>query len=188
MVDLEADAVELVESRYAEWTDRFEAERTRLRDALDAADLDDRVHRIEHVGSTAVPDLAAKDVVDVDLVVGDGTVVDVASAVETRLGGTRYDNGDGWNPVARCHDGQRFNVHVFGRSDDGWKTSVATRDVLRARSGLCDEYERLKRDLAAEHDDLEAYSIGKTAFVETVLRTAREADDLSFGFEVPRVE
>ena len=63
--------------------------------------------------------------------------------------------------------------------------SVATRDVLRARPDLRGEYERLKRDLAAEHDDLTAYSVGKSAFVARVLTVAREDEHLAFDFEPP---
>ncbi|WP_323677120.1 GrpB family protein [Halorubellus sp. PRR65] len=185
MVSLYDDPIELVDSRYEDWCERYAAERDRLRDALAAASVDDRVRRIEHVGSTAVPDLPAKDVVDVDVVVADDAVPACTDAVADALGGTRYENASTWHVVARRHDGQRFNVHVFGVTDDGWRTSVATRDVLRERPAARDEYADLKRDLAADHDDLGAYSEGKSALVDRLLREARHADDLAFDFAVP---
>ncbi|MFP4628357.1 MAG: GrpB family protein, partial [Halobacteriales archaeon] len=67
-VDVHQDPIELVPSEYDRWRRQFRTER--VRDAL-AGHLDDVV-RIEHVGSTTVPDLAAKDVVDLDVVVASG--------------------------------------------------------------------------------------------------------------------
>lgn len=185
MVDPNDDPIELTPSRHALWCERFLAERDRVRDALAARGLDDRTERIEHVGSTAVPDLAAKDIVDLDIVVADDAVGAVSRALESALGGTRLENSEGWHPIFRRHEGARFNDHVFAASGEKWKVSVATRDVLRARPDLRAEYEELKRELAASHDDLTAYSVGKTEFVGRVLDVARADDGLPFEFEVP---
>lgn len=184
MVHLDDDPIALVDSRYEAWVVLYEAERDRVRDALADAGLADDVVRVEHVGSTAVPELPAKDVVDLDVVVDDGAVGRVATTLESVLGGTRYDNHDGWNVLARRHDGQRFNVHVFARSDDGWKRSVATRVVLREREDRREAYESLKRRLAVEHDDLGDYSTGKTEFMALVLEDAREGE-FGLAFSVP---
>lgn len=178
MVDPREESLELVPSRYDDWREAFLAERDRIRGALEARDLGEDCDRIEHVGSTAVPGLAAKDVVAAD------AVEPVGETLESDLGGTRFENSPEWHPIHREHDGQRFNVHVFAGSGDGRKVSVVTREMLRADPGLREEYERLKRDLAADHDNLAAYSRGKTGFVDRLLERAR-ADDLEFGFEVP---
>lgn len=185
MVDPNEDALSLVASRHEEWREAFKAERERIRTALAARDLADHVERIEHVGSTAVPGLAAKDIVDLDVVVTDDAVRDVADAIEAALGGTRYENSATWHPVFREHDGQRFNVHVFAKSGDGWRKSVATREVLRERAALRAEYETLKRDLAEDTEELEAYSRGKTAVLERTLDVARASEEVSLDFEVP---
>lgn len=63
--------------------------------------------------------------------------------------------------------------------------SVVTRDVLRAYPSLRAEYKALKRQLAAEHDDLTGYSVGKSEFVARLLDRARPDDDLAFAFTVP---
>lgn len=149
--------------------------------------LEDDCERIEHVGSTAVPNLAAKDIVDLDVVVADDAVAEVSRALADELGGTRVENSGEWHPVFREHDGQRFNDHVFAASSDGWTVSVVTRDVLAARPDRRGEYERLKRDLAAEYDDLVAYSEGKSAFVERLLEVAR-ADDGIADYPVPSTD
>ncbi|TYL38110.1 GrpB family protein [Natronococcus pandeyae] len=185
MVDTDDDPIELVPSNHETWSERFTAERDYVLEALSITGLEADCERIEHVGSTAVPNLAAKDIVDLDVVVADGAVSEVSRTLADELGGTRVENSDEWHPVFREHDGQRFNDHVFAASSDGWKHSVITRDVLAARPDLRAEYERLKRELAAEHDDLVAYSEGKTTFVRRVLEVARTDDDLTFDFSVP---
>lgn len=185
MVDVHEDPIELVPSRYETWRERYRAERDRVRAALAEHDLRDAVVRIEHVGSTSVPDLAAKDIVDLDVVVEDGAVDAASAALVDELGGDRAENGDEWHPVFRETGGQRFNDHVFAASADGWKVSVATRAVLRADPGLRAEYEALKRDLASETDDLETYSRSKSAFVGRLLDRARDDDAIEVAFDVP---
>lgn len=186
MVDPRDEPIELSPSRYAEWRDQFEAERGRIRRAISSRDLDRVVERIEHVGSTAVPDIAAKDVIDVDIVVEDDAVRPVSHAIVAKLGGTRFENADSWQPVFRRQDDQRFNDHVFATSSDRWKVSVVTREVLRVRPTLRAEYEQLKRELADQYDDLGHYSAGKSEFFDRVLREAQRADGLTFDFAVPQ--
>ncbi|PCR90616.1 GrpB family protein [Natrinema ejinorense] len=188
MVNANDNPIELVPARHDAWCECFAAERDRVSDALTSASLETAVERIEHVGSTAVPDLAAKDIVDLDIVVADDAVSDVSLALESELGGGRIENGDHWQPVFRRENDQRFNDHVFAASADGWKISVVTRDVLRAYPAFRSEYGTLKRDLADDHDDLVAYSEGKTAFIERILDAARTDDDLTFEFRIPTVE
>jgi Uncharacterized conserved protein len=166
---IEDDPIELVERPRAEWRRLYERERARLEDTLDAFDLRDRVCRIEHVGSTAVAGLAAKDIVDLDVVVDDAAVEPVATAVESHLGGTRHVNTETWQPVFRRVEGERFNDHVFGQSDPGWRTSVATVAALRDDPQLRDRYERVKRREAAETEDLGEYSAGKTPVIDDAL-------------------
>ncbi|WP_293032958.1 GrpB family protein [Natronococcus sp.] len=184
MVNADQDPIELVPADHETWRERFIAERDRVRDALSRAGLEDDCERIAHVGSTAVPELAAKDSVDLDIVVADDAVGEVSQVLADELGGTRVENSGEWHPVFREHDGQRFNDHVFAASSDGWKVSVITRDVLATRPDRREEYERLKREPAAEHDDLVAYSEGKSAFVERLLEVAR-ADDVDTSCPVP---
>jgi GrpB-like predicted nucleotidyltransferase (UPF0157 family) len=185
MVNPRNDSIELVSSRYEAWEKDFIAERNRVRDVLVTHDITGYVERIEHVGSTAVAGLAAKDIVDLDIVVADGAVADISRALENELDGSRFEKTAKWYPVFRMHNDQRFNDHVFAASSEKWKISVVTRDVLRAYPTLRAEYEQLKRELASEHDDIVAYSKGKTAFVRRVLKSAHEDDDLIFDFAVP---
>lgn len=184
MVSPHDDPIVLVPSRHEAWRTAFECERSRVTDCLRSAGLESEVRRIEHVGSTALPEIAAKDIVDLDVVVEDDAVAAVSRTIEDDLGGTRHENSPGWHPVFREADGQRFNDHVFAASDDGWKVSVATAAMLRERPDLREEYEQLKREQADETDDLETYSVAKTEFIDELLDAARERD-LGLDFEIP---
>jgi GrpB-like predicted nucleotidyltransferase (UPF0157 family) len=185
MVSPYEDEIALVASRHEEWREEFKRERSRVRDVLEDDGLETHVRRIEHVGSTAVPGLAAKDIVDLDIIVADDAVTTVSKTVESELGGTRYENSETWQPVFREEDGQRFNDHVFAQSGDGWKKSLATVAVLSDRPELRSEYEQLKRDIAAETDELETYGKAKTEFLQKVLSVARA--EFEFQFDVPTV-
>lgn len=186
MVDIHDDPLELVPSRYDERRAAFGAERDRIRRGLADGGLVESVVRIEHVGSTAVSGLAAKDIVDLDVVVADSAVSDISRVLVDELGGTRMENSETWQPVfRRSASGQRFNDHVFAVSGDRWKISVATREGLRRYDDLRREYESLKRELAAETDDLTEYSVGKTELVRRILDRVREDDSLEVEFSVP---
>lgn len=185
MVSPYGDPIAIVPSKHQAWREEFERERERVTSTLEARDLDTHVRRIEHVGSTAVPDLAAKDIVDLDIVVDDAAVATVSKAIEDEIGGTRYENSEAWQPVFREENGQRFNDHVLGVSGAGWKISVTTVAVLCERSDLRSEYEQLKRETASDTDELETYGTAKSEFVQQLLETARESDEFTFDFEVP---
>jgi GrpB-like predicted nucleotidyltransferase (UPF0157 family) len=185
MVNPNDDPIELTPSRYEAWRERFTEERDRIHDSLTTSGLDGDIVHIEHVGSTAVPDLAAKDIVDIDVVVADDAVASISHRLETTLGGTRLENTANWHPLFRIHDGQRFNDHVFAVSGDKWKVSVVTRDVLRKHADLRREYERLKRESSFETDDLTTYSRDKTTFIERLLQIAQDDDELAFDFTIP---
>lgn len=182
MVDPHEDPIELVDSKHDEWREQFAGERDRLEQVFNRRNLTPDVRRIDHVGSSAVPGLAAKDIVDLDIVVDDRAVPRVSDAIETELGGTKYENSEQWHPVFRRADGQRFNDHVFAASAPGWRISVATVEVLRNRPALRAEYEELKRRAVDETDGLEEYGRSKTAFLTDLLEHARTRD---FEFEVP---
>lgn len=182
MVNPYEDEIALVPSRHDEWRDQFEREQSRVLDVLESNGLDTHVRRLEHVGSTAVPDLAAKDIVDLDIIVDDNAVPDVSKTVESELGGTRYENSETWHPVFREEAGQRFNDHVFAYSGDGWKKSIATVAVLCERPELRSEYEQLKREIAASTEELETYGKAKSEFMQEVLAVAR-TQAFEFEFE-----
>jgi GrpB-like predicted nucleotidyltransferase (UPF0157 family)/uncharacterized cupin superfamily protein len=144
------------------------------------ADLEDRLGpwlegSIEHVGSTAVPGLAAKPVIDLLAPVR-------LIAVADRLHGPLVEGG--WELVPPELDGRawrrlyvlaegsrrRAHLHLVDPSHPRWSDEVTFRDQLRQRPDLASDYARLKRLAATAHrDDREAYTDAKSDFVRRVL-------------------
>jgi len=157
-----------------EWPARFERERERV-----AAALGDLVERFEHVGSTAVPGLAAKPVIDLDAVLRDP---DGWERCVEPLAAAGYEH---WRPgdfgdrrfFRRYEDGVRVaHVSLLGPESPVLREHLALRDLLRGRPELARRYGELKRGLAAAHgDDRIAYTEAKTAFVLEALRPENAA-------------
>lgn len=121
----------------------------------------------------------------------------VSTAVVDELGGDRHRNSEAWHPVFRragdagdheSEDGRYVDVHAFARSAEGWRVSLATREVLRADADLREAYERRKCELAAETDDLTEYSVGKTDLVRRAVDLARGEGEPSVDVAVPPPE
>jgi GrpB-like predicted nucleotidyltransferase (UPF0157 family) len=146
------------------WPQQFEQERAAIETALDGIDA-----AVEHVGSTAIPGLAAKR--SIDILVGLADLGALEQCVK-RLVALGYDyhftQGD-WTHLSR----QDHKVHVTARGGDFWTRTLVFRDYLRAHPEAAQEYEALKRRLAVESgQNRERYVDGKTAFVQSVLAQA----------------
>ncbi|WP_211786424.1 GrpB family protein [Kitasatospora viridis] len=152
------------------WPGQFEQLRARVLDALG-----DLAVGVEHVGSTAVPGLPAKPVIDLDVVVA--SAEDVPAAVE-RLAGLGYqhegDLGIPGREAFRWPSGsERHHLYLCPRDSPELARHLRFRDHLRAHPEVAAAYARLKLDAAAAHrDDRDAYSAAKSGFVEQVLRAA----------------
>jgi GrpB-like predicted nucleotidyltransferase (UPF0157 family) len=148
------------------WPDRFAALAARLETALG-----DVMLRVEHVGSTAVPGLAAKPIIDLDVVIAR---VDFPEATR-RLGRLGYvHEGDlgitGREAFRWPPDCERHHLYVVAEEAAELGRHLAFRDALRADPVLRDKYAALKRSLAVQHpDDIKAYTEGKTAFIIATL-------------------
>ena len=149
------------------WTKLF----CELRDGLPAG-LRMRARSIEHVGSTAVPGLAAKPIIDIDVVVADEA--DVAEAIAMLAAAGYPHKGDAGVPGREAFDqpphlpGHHLYVCVEGA--EPLVEHLRLRDHLRANPGTAREYAALKRELTAAYgDDREGYTEAKTAFIERVL-------------------
>ena len=154
-----------------EWLRRFEAERAVLEGVL-APWLAGGIH---HIGSTAVPGIAAKPIVD--MMAG-------AASFEEARGAYRPLLETGWEHtphrpgIAHHFSKPGFGLHLTEPGSDLWRERLAFRDALRGDAKLAAEYEALKLRLAQEHpDDGRAYTDGKRAFVGRVLAEA----GLTFG-------
>jgi GrpB-like predicted nucleotidyltransferase (UPF0157 family) len=127
------------------WPLRYEELARRIRSALSW-----RVLRLEHVGSTSVPGLAAKPVIDIDLTVAcPGREADYVSALEAA--GFRLEIREPWNYDHRAlvADEPRCNLHVFGFDSPEPVRHRIFRDWLRGNPGDRDRYAAVKREAAA---------------------------------------
>jgi len=161
--------IEIVEYNPA-WPTRFAAERERLRPLLPGAE-------IHHIGSTAVPGLPAKPVLDLMALVED---VDAPVAALIQAGGYQYP--EAFNAMLSrkrwlCRPTAAHRTHHLHLVDDRTELDrhLRFRDRLRASAPLADEYARVKRELAGRFaNDREAYSEAKSAFVRRVETAVRD--------------
>ncbi|WP_434744047.1 dephospho-CoA kinase [Micromonospora sp. SH-82] len=166
------------------WPQQYARLAARLRHALAPADP-----RIDHIGSTAVPGLAAKDVIDIQLTVSSLTEADevadrLADAGFPRVPGEWWDNprpaGSGrWEK--RLHGsadpGRPVHLHVRPAGSPGWRYALLMRDHLRADPDQRAAYLMLKRELAATAPDSGAYATAKDPwFDEEYLRAEQWAN------------
>jgi len=139
-----------------------------------AAALSDVAIAIEHVGSTAVPGLAAKPIVDLDVVVPPHHV---ATAI-ARLAALGYEHkGDlgvpGREALRHPPHLPRHHLYVCAAGNLALANHLAVRDRLRSDPALASAYGELKKQLAARFADyVDRYVAGKTAFILDVLRQA----------------
>jgi GrpB-like predicted nucleotidyltransferase (UPF0157 family) len=152
------------------WPSLFEAEAHRISCEIAAAGLPNLV--LEHVGSTAVPGLAAKPILDLAAGYNSGIVPAAYIAVLESLGDVyRGDGGVPGREFFRRGALRSHHLHLVERSGPHWSRYLRFRDALRADPALRDAYASIKGSLAARYPrDREAYITGKTEFVEGVLR------------------
>ncbi|MDQ3685445.1 MAG: GrpB family protein [Acidobacteriota bacterium] len=156
------------------WRDAYEAEAKHV-----AAGLGENVVAIHHIGSTAIPNIYAKPVVDLLGEVRDITKVDGRSSAMESLGyevmgeygipGRRYfrkDNREG----NRTH-----HVHAFEADSSEVERHLAFRDYMIAHPDDAQRYSELKRKLADEHpQSMDGYMDGKDAFIKEMDRRAAQ--------------
>lgn len=151
------------------WAAQFVAERDRLFGLLPG-----RFAAIEHIGSTAVPRLAAKPIIDI--LAGVGSISEADALLEP-LCAHGYVTSAEFNAtlsdrrwLMRHANGRRthhLHLVVFGGSQ--WTSHLQFRDLLRSDAAVASRYERLKHELAEQHrDDREAYTHAKAAFINEV--------------------
>ena len=158
------------------WPDKYEREEARLEEALDGTDY----VRIEHMGSTAVPGLDAKDAVDVLVVVPS---VDTAWECVERLESIGYEFHREWNvretrlALGRWpSDSQRFNLSIRLRDGDGWRRNLLLREYLRDHPEARERYEATKYEAVEAHaDEPLEYTKAKSDTIDSILDDAREA-------------
>ena len=166
---------EVVITKYdPSWPEVFAGEAQAIRQALG-----DTLVAIEHVGSTAIPGLAAKPIIDILAAVTSLAEAEARLAALEALGyDCRGENGipgrlffrKGLIEFKRTH-----HLHIVGIGHEQWASMLAFRDYLRSHPGDAQRYEALKRALSEKYrDNRRAYTNGKASFVEAILEKARQ--------------
>jgi GrpB-like predicted nucleotidyltransferase (UPF0157 family) len=161
------------------WPTRATGELRRLADALGAV-----ARRLEHVGSTAVPGLAAKPIVDLQLSVDE---IDDQTLYVTAIERLGYVFGEDpaspdyhffGKPAARPRS---HHLHVCATGSEHERRHLAVRDYLREHQSEASRYAALKRELGIRHpQDRLAYMAGKDRYLAEL-----EARALSFAASAP---
>ena len=158
------------------WPVLFEQEKAHL-----LALLGDRVSLLEHIGSTAVPGLAAKPVIDIAIGVWSlpqarlyiPLIESLEYVYEPTLELALPERFFFWKGTATIHT---CHLHMAELDHPMLTRPIRFRDYLREHPQVAREYGELKKELAKRcGDDMDAYVAGKHAFIEGVMRTAQKA-------------
>lgn len=153
------------------WPDAFAGLRDQYAKALEHAGVP--YISIEHVGSTSVPGLAAKPVIDLDIVV-DVADMGRASSVLESLGFTSRGNLGILGRLAFIPpaDFPATHTYIVDKDSRALRNHLALRDTLRVNTKLRDEYAQVKKRLATETDDIDVYIARKSDVVQRILDAA----------------
>jgi GrpB-like predicted nucleotidyltransferase (UPF0157 family) len=162
----------------AGWPRAFQAERQRIAVALGGL-----ARRIEHHGSTAVPGLAAKPIIDIQVSVDSVQPLEPYAVPLSTLDYVHMPHPDDafcpffHRPGSWPHT---HHVHVVEAGGAEERRTLAFRDYLRDHDAIAREYETLKRELIRRHDldtaaGREGYAIAKSDFIERIVQVALTA-------------
>jgi GrpB-like predicted nucleotidyltransferase (UPF0157 family) len=159
-----------------EWPNLYESEKIRLIDRLGATSI----FRIEHIGSTAVPNLKAKPTIDILLEVPEGIDANMIIGILQDLNYHYIPKPENPAPhmmfvrgyTKQGFEGQAYHIHV--RYPGDWD-ELYFRDYLRTHPDIAREYGELKERLANEYrNDREAYTELKSSFIKSITEKAKQ--------------
>jgi GrpB-like predicted nucleotidyltransferase (UPF0157 family) len=159
----------LIESYNPSWPDTYERERAAIVQAIGTY-----IANIEHIGSTSIPGLAAKPIIDIAISL---KIYPLPAEAITAIEALGYEHmgeyGIRERHYFRKHGLQSYHVHTYSPGNAEYEAHILFRDYLRAHPKAARQYEQIKRRLAARHTDGNAYAADKTDFVKGTLAEAR---------------
>jgi GrpB-like predicted nucleotidyltransferase (UPF0157 family) len=172
---LKSDDAVLIQNYDPSWPETFTKLAMRIRSALGSLVL-----TVEHIGSTSVPGLAAKPIIDVDVVLS--SPADFAESIRLLSSIGYAHEGDlgiaGREAFLSPSDEPRHHLYVLSSGATELRRHLAFRDALRADNGLRDRYAALKRSLAERHrNDRNSYSGAKSTFINSIVIGMGKDDD-----------
>jgi GrpB-like predicted nucleotidyltransferase (UPF0157 family) len=170
MFGLSCNKVVLVQYT-SEWLEIFRREKQSLQRVLGPYVWD-----IEHIGSTAVPGIVAKPIVDILALLHHASDIDRCKPLLDDLGYTYKGEQEipGWHFFCKRERAKvTHHLHIFPRDNTNWRRYLLFRDYLCDHSTVAVAYVVLKKRLAERYaDDRVAYTAGKSAFIQSVVELA----------------
>jgi len=158
----------IIEGYQPDWPQKFEEEKQQLSTVLPDASM------IEHIGSTAVPGLAAKPVIDIMIGLADFAVANelVPRIVEFQYEYLQFIESEmPYRRFFRKFQGEErtHHIHMVAIGSEFWNRHLAFRNYLRSHDEAAAQYAALKRELAQrEWDDMNDYADAKTTFIRSI--------------------
>lgn len=158
------------------WPSKFQVHAERIAEALGEVAL-----RLEHIGSTSVPGLAAKPIIDILVVVADSTN---ESAYLPQLEAAGYElrvREPEWHEHRMFRTPEKdVHVHIYSTGCREIQRNLLFRDRLRTNVDDRQRYEQTKRELARQDwSDMNDYATAKTDVVESIIAAAQTANTFS---------
>jgi GrpB-like predicted nucleotidyltransferase (UPF0157 family) len=155
------------------WPTQFKEEKARI-----LAISNDHIEDIQHIGSTSVPGLGAKPIIDIMIGLRDLSLVEPCVEPLQQLGyGYLGERGIPERHFFRKPDnnswiGRTHQIHMVVIGSDFWRRHLLFRDYLRLHPQDAQEYYSLKKDLAQQFGATEHYTDAKTSFIEAIIAKA----------------
>ena len=153
-----------------EWKNLFETEKKDIEKAIG-----DYIEDIQHVGSTSIPGMSAKPILDIAIAVKDFEKARICIEPLSKMGyAFKGENG-----IPRRHyflkgEPCTHHIHLLEKTSEVWERLILFRDYLRSNQNTAEEYKQLKIDLSERlQGDRNSYRIAKSDFVEEVIRKSR---------------
>jgi len=139
--------------------------------------LGHKISAIEHVGSTAVPNLCGKNIIDIMAGVNKFDEANECVSPLARIGYVdvtpQPDNAEWFYCLGKGHHSVGYHLHLVKFNSKHWEKHIIFRDLLRRTPQVTQEYCNLKKELAAKYrTDRLGYTEAKSAFIESVLAKA----------------
>lgn len=163
-----------------EWKNDYFAEMNRI-----SAALKDPSVRIEHVGSTSIPTVYAKPILDVAILCGEQGVDSVVFALQSldyEFRGQFAQERDHYYAVLDKANKRLCQAHIFPEANAAWYSRLMFRDVLRKNLLLAREYDKIKREFAAIATNKMDYAQMKSRWLDSfMLKVSNAATDAQQG-------
>jgi GrpB-like predicted nucleotidyltransferase (UPF0157 family) len=172
MLGLKRGTVKLA-CAHDEWARLFEKEKELL-----LTSFGDRIIAIEHVGSTAIPGVPAKPLIDMNVAVSslDDTYINEFVAPLEKLGYHYMHKFPDRRFFAKGPEAQRtHHLNLVELSSEEWRNSILFRNYMRRNKSACEEYAALKQKLADQFaEDRASYTKAKEKFIQKIIQTAKD--------------